>query len=241
MKLLLVAVAAFAFNALPTHALYTKQDKVIQLNQLNFQSKVLKSPDVWMVEFFAPWCGHCKNLAPTYKKLAEKMQGIVRIGAVDCDENQSICGQQGVKGFPTIKIFLGDKTGSQKKSTDYQGARSLKPMADYAVSLIPDKYVTRLKQAQEFGEKVFIRIVLYWNGCRTRFQGKPRVLLLSDKSLVPPLFKSLALSYKNDFSFGIAKPSDPFAKQKLEGVKAPAVLLFADDSDGYVKFEGTFT
>lgn len=82
------------------------------------------------------------------------MQGIVRIGAVNCEEQQSICGQYGIQGFPTIKVFLGDKTGSQKKPTDYQGARSLKPMADYVVSMITDKYVTRLKQSVEFGEKV---------------------------------------------------------------------------------------
>lgn len=64
-------------------------------------------------------------------------------------------------------------------------------------------------------------------------------MLLSDKSIVPPLFKSLSLSYQKDFSFASCKPSEPFAKQKLAGVKAPAVLLFPDDSDeNFMKYEG---
>lgn len=62
-------------------------------------------------------CGHCKALAPEYKKAATALKGIVRLGAVDADEHKGLGGQYGVRGFPTIKVF-----GSNKGSpTDYKG------------------------------------------------------------------------------------------------------------------------
>jgi len=56
-------------------------------------------------------CGHCKTMAPHYKTVAQKLKGIMTIGAVDCDDvsNKKLCANQGIKGFPTIKLFSGEK------------------------------------------------------------------------------------------------------------------------------------
>lgn len=62
-------------------------------------------------------CGHCQSFAPEYKKLAAALKGIVKVGAVDASEHQSIGGRYGVQGFPTVKIFGADK----QKPSDYQG------------------------------------------------------------------------------------------------------------------------
>ena len=62
-------------------------------------------------------CGHCQALTPEWKKAATALQGLVKVGAVNADEHQSLGGQYGVRGFPTIKVFGLDK----KKPTDYQG------------------------------------------------------------------------------------------------------------------------
>ncbi|XP_064383274.1 protein disulfide-isomerase A6 homolog [Halichondria panicea] len=99
---------------------YDHTDEVYDLTQANFQKLVLDSHFVWIVEFYAPWCGHCQSLAPEFKKASNALKGIVRLGAVNADEHKQLGGQYGVKGFPTIKIF-----GSNKKSpSDYNGARS---------------------------------------------------------------------------------------------------------------------
>lgn len=109
-------------------ALYTKKDAVVELSPDNFDHRVKDSDGVWIVEFYAPWCGHCKSLAPEYKKAAKALSGIVGVGAVDCDVHKSLCGQFGVRGFPTIKVFGSDKG----KPQDYQGARNAEGIAQEA-------------------------------------------------------------------------------------------------------------
>jgi len=77
-----------------------------------------------MVQFYAPWCGHCKNLTPEYKKAASILKGIVNLAVVDAiDEKfgQKLAGDYGVQGFPTIKIFV----ENQKPPQDYQGSRDV--------------------------------------------------------------------------------------------------------------------
>lgn len=109
-------------------ALYEKKDAVVVLTEDNFDKHVKNSDGVWIIEFYAPWCGHCKSLAPEYKKAAKALSGIVGVGAVDCDVHKTLCGQFGVRGFPTIKVFGNDKS----KPQDYQGARDAAGIAQEA-------------------------------------------------------------------------------------------------------------
>jgi len=104
-----------------SNALYSKSSGVVDLNPNNFDSKVKNSDGVWIVEFYAPWCGHCKQLVPEYTKAAKALKGIIGVGAVDCDQesNKPLCGQYGVQGFPTIKVFGANKN----KPEDYKGGR----------------------------------------------------------------------------------------------------------------------
>jgi len=72
------------------------------------------------VKFYAPWCGHCKSLAPTWDKLATKYKGAgVNVAKVDCTVHAAPCTANGVQGYPTLKLF---KDG---KPIDYQGARTI--------------------------------------------------------------------------------------------------------------------
>ena len=56
---------------------------MVVLDVTNFDSLVMKSKDIWMVEFYAPWCGHCKALEPEYKQAAAQLKGQVKLGKVD--------------------------------------------------------------------------------------------------------------------------------------------------------------
>jgi len=79
--------------------------EVIVLTDATFKSTVAPPEQVTMVKFFAPWCGHCKKMAPAWVDLAKLMgddDGVV-IAEVDCTQHSSVCSENGVKGYPTIK------------------------------------------------------------------------------------------------------------------------------------------
>lgn len=55
-------------------ALYPSRGNVVDLSTSNFDSQVIRGDEVWIVEFFAPWCGHCQNLVPEYSKAANALK-----------------------------------------------------------------------------------------------------------------------------------------------------------------------
>lgn len=116
-------------------AMYPSSGDVFELNSANFERLVLQSDNIWIVEFYAPWCGHCQTLAPEYKKAAAQLKGVVKMGAVNVDEEKSLGGQYGIKGFPTIKIFSTNK----KSPTEFSGARTAKGLIDAALAEIKRK------------------------------------------------------------------------------------------------------
>ena len=77
-------------NTCQIMALYSSNSPVVKLDQSNFKKLVLDSDDVWMVEFYAPWCGHCKSLAPEWEKSAKALKGFVKVGAVDMTTDQAV-------------------------------------------------------------------------------------------------------------------------------------------------------
>ena len=80
------------------------------------------------VKFYAPWCGHCKKLAPEWAKLEHSE---VVIAEVDCTENKKLCADVGVRGYPTLKH--GDPSDLQ----DYQGGRTYDALDEFLQTLGP--------------------------------------------------------------------------------------------------------
>lgn len=110
-------------------ALYPSSGNVVELTSSNFDRLVVKGDEVWVVEFFAPWCGHCQSLVPEYTKAANALKGIIRVGAVNVDEHKDLGGRFSVRGFPTIKIFGADKN----KPEDFNGGRTAKDIVEAAL------------------------------------------------------------------------------------------------------------
>jgi len=96
---LLVAASA-AYN-------YKEEQDVVVLGPVTFGRFIQENPLV-LVEFFAPWCGHCKQFAPTWAAAASQAKQIstpVPLAKIDCVANSEVCDKYGVTGYPTAKIF----------------------------------------------------------------------------------------------------------------------------------------
>lgn len=136
----MLTVTAFALLIGLASALYNSDSDVIDLTTTNFKNRVVNSDEIWIVEFFAPWCGHCKALAPEYAKAAKALKGIVNVGAVNMDDHQSVGAPYNIQGFPTIKIFGSNKN----KPIDYNGARTAQGIVDRALSEVSSLVRSRL-------------------------------------------------------------------------------------------------
>lgn len=117
-----VAVTGFAVLVL------ADGDDVVVLTESTFEKEVGQDRGA-LVEFYAPWCGHCKKLAPEYEKLGAsfKKASSVMIAKIDCDEHKSVCSKYGVSGYPTIQWFPKGSLEPKK----YDGQRTAEALAEF--------------------------------------------------------------------------------------------------------------
>ncbi|KAI8622958.1 thioredoxin-domain-containing protein [Xylariaceae sp. FL1651] len=225
-----VAVAAVAFlSALPTSqaSLYTKTSPVLQVDAKNYERLIAKSNHTSVVEFYAPWCGHCKNLKPAYEKAAKNLEGLAKVAAVNCDddENKQLCGMMGVQGFPTLKIVRPGKGKNSKPVVeDYQGARSAKAIVDAVV----DKINNHVKRITDKDLDSFL----------STKNETAKAILFTEKGTTSALMRSLAIDFLDVISFAQIRNKESKAIE-LFGIESypTLVLLPGGDKDGLV-YEG---
>jgi thioredoxin 1 len=84
---------------------------VMEFTAQNWEQEVVKSDKPVLVDFWAPWCGPCRQLAPTIDSLATKYAGKVKVGKLNTDDNQDLAVRYGISGIPAVLLFKG---GEQK-------------------------------------------------------------------------------------------------------------------------------
>ncbi|GLB41520.1 putative thioredoxin [Lyophyllum shimeji] len=226
-----IALLALALApSLASAAIFPKDTLVKMLDPKGFR-KVMKQNETSLVAFVAPWCGHCQRMAPEYSKAALGLHPLIPVYAVDCDanENKRLCAEQGVKGFPTVKLFpRGDQLGSM---TYDSGERTASGFWYWATRRIP-KSVTTLYQVEEIAPWVE----------KTSKSQKHRALLLTKEKKVPLLWKVLGNKYKDQLE--LAAHRDRKGKSSVAmGLEAgepkqAKVLIYPAGSTKFVRYEG---
>ncbi|KAF9966584.1 hypothetical protein BGZ70_001893 [Mortierella alpina] len=108
------------------HDVPNANGQVIVLDTATYESS-LKNGQPWLVEYYAPWCGHCKALAPVYEELAKALKNKVNVAKVDCPANELVCKSQKVRGYPTIKLH------QHQQATEFDKKRSLEALTAFAL------------------------------------------------------------------------------------------------------------
>ncbi|KAG6549249.1 hypothetical protein Mapa_009235 [Marchantia paleacea] len=126
----------------------TASAEVVSLTDATFADKVKEKDTVWFIKFFAPWCGHCKRLAPTWEQLGAALEGEdgVEVAHVDCTTSKDTCSKADIRSYPTLKLYY---NGEEYKK--YSGTRDLESLKKFAIEAAAEL----VKEANE-GEQSYI-------------------------------------------------------------------------------------
>lgn len=220
------AVALLAALPAANAGLYPKSSAVLSVDAKNYDSLIAKSNHTSIVEFYAPWCGHCKNLQPAYEKAAKNLAGLAKVAAVDCDDdaNKPFCGTMGVQGFPTLKIVRPGAKKGKPVVEDYQGPRTAKGIVDAVVDKI-NNHVQRVSDKE-------IDTFLSTNN------ESAKAILFTEKGTTSALLKSLAIDFLDVITVGQVRNTQKKAVELFGIEKFPTLVLLPGGDQDSIVYDG---
>jgi len=177
----------------------------------DFEAEVVKATTPSLVEFYAPWCGHCKTLAPQYARAADNIKGMVQFVGIDCTAEEAVCKKYGIGGYPSIKIFDNGKT------SDYQGARSALAFKKAALGLLDVVDVPEYDASSisEFNDATGVKALFFTN-----------------KKKIPAMVSALVARYPSA-TIGVVYSEDEDVCEEFGVTKFPTVLEVGKENKVY--------
>ncbi len=108
---------------------------VVVITEANFQAEVMASTKPVLVDFWAPWCGPCRKIAPIVNELADDFHGRAKVAKVNVDEAGALAQKFGVKAIPTLLIFKGGRVVDQ--ATGFRSKAELAAQLDKVIGEVP--------------------------------------------------------------------------------------------------------
>ncbi|KAM5378693.1 hypothetical protein ACJZ2D_004329 [Fusarium nematophilum] len=137
-------------------AKYNLDGVSVPLTPDTYDRLVTNSKDPWFIKFYAPWCSHCRAMAPTWEQLAKNVKGKLNIGEVNCEAESKLCKDMGVRAFPTILFIQGTERA------EYKGLRGVGDFVSYAERALEvaggilDVDAASLKEIEATEEVIFV-------------------------------------------------------------------------------------
>jgi protein disulfide-isomerase A1 len=211
MKLQIAVLLAIV--CLATSTTYKEDEDVLVLTKDTFDQALTEFPDI-LVEFYAPWCGHCKALAPEYAKAAKSLKdegSALRLAKVDATEEPELSEKFQVRGYPTLKFFHAGKP------SEYKGGRTATEIVNWlkkrtgpaAVSL------TTVEAVKKLTEKEDVVVIGFFK----------------DQTSKAAIAFAEVAGDMDDLVFGVTSDAAVFTEYK---VTDDAVVLFKNFDDGRV-------
>ncbi|EMR08306.1 protein disulfide-isomerase domain [Pneumocystis murina B123] len=204
----------FCFFFVSQH--FIKASDVLNLNEVAFKQTIQK-PGIFLVEFFAPWCGHCKALAPEYETAATllKEKGITLI-QVDCTIETHLCEEYDISGYPTLKIFR------DGKHEPYDGPRKSSSIVSFMIKqTLP--LITEVDRENFDFFKTSDEIVI--------------LAFLDKEDKANDIYTKLATTYRNKYVFGI---TSDVSLAKEFNLSLPGLAIFKTFDDPVSVFKKDF-
>jgi thiol-disulfide isomerase/thioredoxin len=207
-------------------ALYPKS-LLLSSKNLRPVTRAARGDDVWLIHFFTSSSHGCKQVASRMQELSSQLQGIIRVGAVDCDAEQELCERQAVRQFPLVKL-LSPEPGVKQFT---KGAELKKEsLRSAALDVLPSYVLDVRKPAHK---------TQFFDLCARKTTSRGCVLLYTDKYETPVLLKRLSAVFKNSITFGVVRGAHNSQLGSAENVsKYPTLQYFQKGGQLPVEYEG---
>ncbi|XP_072300251.1 dnaJ homolog subfamily C member 10 [Eucyclogobius newberryi] len=125
--------------------IYDDDLEIITLDSGDFEAAV-SSGEIWFINFYSPRCSHCHELAPTWREVAKEMDGVIRMGAVNCGDNHQLCRSRGIQSYPSLYLYRAAQTPEK-----FTGERSKNDLVRFSMQSI-SSVVSHLWHGNVFSE-----------------------------------------------------------------------------------------